>query len=70
MIAAASNGSTVIILLYVEDIIVDTGLTATITPKFSTSKVVILVSTNGLYNGNVASLGLKLAIVRNSTNVF
>jgi len=27
----------------------DTGLTATITPKFSTSKILVLVSQNGVY---------------------
>jgi len=34
---------------------VDTGLTATITPQFSTSKILILVNMAGVYNGNTAA---------------
>jgi hypothetical protein len=48
--------------------LVDTGLTATITPKFSTSKILVLVSQNGCDSsaGN-ADNGLTLSLYRNST---
>ena len=44
---------------------VNTGLTATITPQFSTSKILILVSQNGLLKVNDTSMGLRL--VRGAT---
>jgi len=47
----------------------DTGLTATITPKFSTSKILVLVSQNGVYKaggtGNSAGINLQ----RNGSNI-
>ena len=45
-----------------------TGLTASITPKFSTSKILVLISVNGImkYNTNTA---VGLQIVRNSTAI-
>jgi hypothetical protein len=49
----------------------DTGLTATITPKFSTSKILVLVNQNGLQRNagdNYAQLYLQL--VRNSSALF
>ena len=46
----------------------DTTLTATITPLFSTSKILILVSQNGVY-ASVNNLGVGLAVLRNSTNI-
>ncbi len=46
----------------------DTNLTATITPKYSTSKVLILVNQSGLYKstGNSAN-AIDLRLLRNST---
>ena len=45
-----------------------TGLTASITPKFSTSKILIFVSQQGLLS-NVSSSGIGLNLYRNSTNI-
>ena len=49
---------------------VDTTLTATITPKFSNSKILVAVHQNGLvrFSGNVAA-DMKLKLVRNSTDI-
>jgi hypothetical protein len=49
---------------------VDTGLTATITPRFSTSRILVLVSQNGLYKtaGNVDSC-VDIRLLRGATNV-
>jgi hypothetical protein len=46
----------------------DTGLTATITPKFATSKILVIVSQNGIYKyaGNTY---LQLRLLRNSTTI-
>ena len=44
---------------------VNTGLTATITPQFSTSKILVLVSQNGLLKVIDTSMGLRL--VRGAT---
>jgi hypothetical protein len=46
----------------------DTGLTASITPKFSTSKILVIVSQNGIFKdtGSTASQ-LQLQLLRNST---
>jgi len=47
---------------------IDSGITATITPKFATSKILIIADATGLYKGtNNAAIGLKL--VRNSTDL-
>lgn len=46
----------------------DTGLTATITPKFSTSKVLILVSCNGV--GKSGSTWTRLNVVKNASQLF
>jgi hypothetical protein len=47
-----------------------TGLTATITPTLNTSKILVLVSANGLYksNGN-ADNAVQLRLVRGSTTI-
>jgi hypothetical protein len=44
---------------------IDTGLTATITPQSATSKILVLVSQNGLIKANDTSMGLRL--VRGAT---
>ena len=49
--------------------LVDTGLTASITPTSATSKILILVTMNGLLNGGTANTGIKLAILRGATNI-
>jgi hypothetical protein len=49
--------------------LVDTGLSASITPKFATSKILVLVTMNGLLNSNIANTGIRLAILRGSTNI-
>lgn len=49
---------------------VDTGLTATITPKFSTSKILVLVSQNGLNKSSANSTNcIDLKLLRNSTDL-
>jgi hypothetical protein len=48
----------------------DTGLTATITPKSATSKILVLVSQNGCdRSGANSDSGLTMNLVRNSTNI-
>ena len=46
----------------------DTGLTATITPKFATSKILVLVNQSGLYksNGNSVS-GVAVRLLRGAS---
>lgn len=53
-----SNGSTTY---------ADTGLTATITPKFSTSKILVLVHQSSIAKDGATSVNTKL--LRNSTNI-
>jgi hypothetical protein len=49
---------------------VDTGLTATITPTSASSRILVLVSQNGLYKGGTASNVLgRFQLVRNSTTL-
>jgi hypothetical protein len=50
----------------------DTGLTVSITPTLNTSKVLVLVSLNGIgkYVGGGVTQSVATVIVRNSTNVF
>ena len=50
--------------------LVDTGLTATITPKFATSKILVIVNHPECYksNGN-SSNGIAMSLFRNSTNI-
>ena len=45
---------------------VDTGLTATITPKFSTSKILILISQNGLQKSN-SNTSIEIQLLRNGS---
>lgn len=48
----------------------DTTLTATITPKFSTSKILVIVHQNGLLKTNQnASADMKLVVLRNGSTV-
>jgi hypothetical protein len=48
----------------------DTGVTATITPKFSTSKILIMVTQNGIAKAPTAvSNCTNVSIIRNSTNI-
>jgi hypothetical protein len=47
----------------------DTGLTATITPKFSTSKILVLVSQN-IRITSTLDAGGSINVVRNSTVIF
>lgn len=52
------------------DTYVDTGLTATITPKFSTSKILILITQNGLAKGTSnASNCIGLRLHKGATNL-
>lgn len=46
---------------------VTTGLTASITPKFSNSKILVIASINGLYHNGNQYIGLKL--YRNSGSI-
>ena len=49
---------------------VDTNLTATITPKFATSKILVLVSQNGVYKTSAsASNSVNLRLVRNGASM-
>jgi len=45
----------------------DTGLTATITPKFATSKILVTVSQNGCFKNSGTSGTLKLQLLRSSS---
>jgi hypothetical protein len=49
---------------------VDTGLTATITPKFSTSKILVIAQVQGFQNIGAPSGGLAYQIVRGATAIF
>jgi len=46
----------------------DTGLTATITPKFATSKILVIVSQNGCFKA-AGNTYLQLRLLRNSTTI-
>ena len=49
---------------------VDTTLTATITPQFSTSKILVLVNQNGVgRNGTAVSEDMKIKLVRNGVDI-
>ena len=48
---------------------VNTGLAASITPKFSTSKILIIVSPTVFYVGATTDAGLGLGIARASTTI-
>ena len=45
----------------------DTGLTATITPSLSTSKILVLVTQNGVAKNNDTGVGIRL--MRGATNI-
>ena len=48
----------------------DTGLSASITPKSSSSKVLVIVNQNGVYkSGAFVSNGVQLKLFRNSTEI-
>jgi hypothetical protein len=47
----------------------DTGLTASITPSATTSKVLVLVNTNGATTDAVANQGIQLKLVRTATDL-
>jgi len=46
---------------------VNTGLTASITPQFSTSKILILIHHNGVYRGGTIYAQMDMQFLRNST---
>ena len=49
----------------------DTGLTATITPKFATSKILVLINHNeNLKSAANSNNDLAIALLRNGTNIF
>jgi hypothetical protein len=48
----------------------DTGLTATITPSATTSKILVLVNQNGMYKSSqAADNGVKLRLMRGATSI-
>jgi hypothetical protein len=47
---------------------IDTGITITITPKFATSKILVLANPNGVYS-NTNAVGVNTRLVRNSTQI-
>jgi hypothetical protein len=47
----------------------DTGLTLSITPKFSTSKVLVIVNQNGLQKAASAAGAINLQLLRGATNL-
>jgi hypothetical protein len=49
--------------------LVDTGLTASITPKFSTSKILVLVNQNGNIGSNTADVGMRVALLRGASQI-
>lgn len=48
---------------------VDTGLTATITPKFSTSKILVMVNQASAYTATGIAQGGAIRLVRDSTTI-
>lgn len=62
------NGSLSTGVTNTTDTYADTGLTATITPKFATSKILANVHVMGIEN-NVASTGVFLKLLRGSTDL-
>jgi len=49
---------------------IDTGLTATITPSSTTSKILVLVNQNGMYKSNQATgNGVQLKLLRGASNI-
>jgi len=62
------NGTTTTSVSTTNSTFIDTGLTATITPKFSTSKILVLVSQNGLgkTSGSTAN-DMTIRLLRGAT---
>jgi len=50
--------------------LVDTGLTATITPTSASSKILVLVYQAGLNNGGNSSTGINTQLIRNGTSIY
>ena len=48
--------------------LVDTGLTATITPQSSTSTILVLVSQNGVHK-STSNTGCRIVLLRGATNI-
>lgn len=48
---------------------VDTGLTATITPSSTSSKILVICNQNGIFHSGTAGTFLSLILLRGSTNV-
>jgi len=62
------NGFTSTLVASSTSTFIDTGLTVTITPKFSTSKILVFVHQNGVSkDGGNAGADMKLSLLRNST---
>jgi hypothetical protein len=51
------------------NVLIDTGLTATITPKFATSKILILISQNGASKTAATGADIGLVLQRNGTAI-
>lgn len=49
--------------------LVDTGLTASITPKFSNSKILVEVHQNGNFGSNTSDVGIRFVLLRNSSQI-
>jgi len=63
------NGSTATGVSTASDAYLDTGLTATITPSSATSKILVVVSQNGVYADSIATLGLDIFLFKNATQL-
>lgn len=62
------NASTTTITAATSTTYVDTTLTATITPKFSTSKILVLISANGTYK-SASNTAILLRLQRNGSTI-
>jgi|TARA_R110000744_G_scaffold4509_3_gene16249 hypothetical protein len=66
-VVSASTDTTVVMS---SNTLVDTGLTATITPKFSTSKILVLIHQNGVHKYiNYAANDVRIKLFRGSTEI-
>lgn len=62
------SGSTSTAVSNSTSVYIDTGITATITPKFATSKIVVLISIQGLYKSSANYYNrIGLALYRNAS---
>jgi len=50
--------------------LVDSLLTATITPQFSNSKILVVFTQSGINTGSTATTGVKIVLLRNGTSVY